>query len=54
MSNVYIENDYENRDDYLRCLAEEYGLNLDDVKLVADTLGEEEDFDALVTTLQDM
>jgi hypothetical protein len=50
---VYQENGYENRQDYLKCMAEDYGLPLDTVLLLADTLGPEEDFDALVCALED-
>lgn len=48
--NVYEQNGYEDRQDYLDCLADEYG---DMVYEIADLLGENEDFDGLVTTLED-
>jgi len=48
--NIYEQNGYENREDYLNYLAEEYG---DLVYEVADLLGPEEDFDGLVTTMED-
>lgn len=51
MENVYKENGYENRKDYLNRLAEEYGRN---VYFLADMLGESEDFDGLLTSLEDM
>lgn len=38
--------------DYLQCLAEDMGLEVDTVMEV-DTLGENEDFDGLVTLLED-
>ena len=44
---------YESRKDYLTCLAEELGLETDTVFLLADLLGPTEDFDGLVTTLED-
>ena len=50
MSNVYIENGYKNRRDYLASLAENYGSK---VWALADILGPTEDFDGLVTTLED-
>ena len=50
---VYQEQGYESRADYLQCLADDYGLELDFVLMAADLLGETEDFDGLVTTLQD-
>ena len=51
--NVYIENGYENRKDYLECLAEEYDVDYDTVVDIAMLLGENEDFDGLVTALED-
>ena len=54
MANVYTNNGYENRADYLFCMSDEYGINIDQVEMVADLLGPTEDFDGLVTTLQDM
>jgi len=50
---VYTDNGYDNRKDYLKSLADEYGLNTVDVFVLADVLGPNEDFDGLVTTLQD-
>jgi hypothetical protein len=47
---VYVENGYANRTEYLKSLAEEYG---DKVYALADLLGENEDFDGLVTSLED-
>ena len=48
--NVYEKNGFENRQEYLDSLAEEYG---DMVYDIADLLGETEDFDGLITTLED-
>lgn len=45
---------YASREDYLECLAEEYGVDLETVETLADLLGPNEDFDGLVTMLQDM
>ncbi|MBE0661140.1 MAG: hypothetical protein IH597_01630 [Bacteroidales bacterium] len=42
------------REEYLRNLAEEYGLPVADVFEVAYVLGESEDFDGLITALEDM
>jgi len=50
---VYTENGYENRNDYLNSLAEEYGVPTDIVYAAAGLLGPSEDFDGLVTTIQD-
>jgi len=48
--NVYRQNGYENRQDYLNTLAMEYG---DSVYDLAELLGAEEDFDGLLTSLGD-
>ena len=51
---VYKANGYNDREDYLSCLAEDYGVDLDTVKVLADLLGPNEDFDGLVSQLEDM
>ena len=51
--NVYIENGYENRKDYLESLSEEYDVDYDTVVDIAMLLGENEDFDGLVAALED-
>lgn len=51
--NVYQENGFENRDDYLEFLADEYGMSLLEVLSLADLLGPNEDFDGLVSALED-
>ena len=50
---VYTDNWYENRGGYLKSLAEDYGIELHIVESIAGLLGENEDFDGLVTSLQD-
>lgn len=52
-SNVYIENGYSNRTAYLETLAEEYGADMHTVKSLAGLLGESEDFDGLVSALEE-
>ena len=47
---VYEQNGFADRQEYLDCLAEDYG---DMVYAIANLLGETEDFDGLVTTLED-
>ena len=49
----YQDNGYKDRNDYLMCLADEYGISLGVVLALADALGPNEDFDGLVTTLED-
>ena len=44
MENVYQENGYKNRYDYLVCLSEEYGVDKGTVFAIASMLGENEDF----------
>ena len=51
--NVYQENGYKDRKDYLKSLAEDFDMEYEDVLMLATTLGEEEDFDGLVAVLED-
>ena len=51
--NIYQENGYTDRDDYLTCLSEDYGVSIEDVYSLAEMLGEHEDFDGLVSALED-
>jgi len=51
---IYQENGYDNRIDYLRDLSETYGIDLQTVFTLADILGPDEDFDGLVTSLEDL
>ena len=53
-TDVYKANGYEGREDYLSCLAEDYGLSLEEVvRPLAELLGPDEDFDGLVSSLED-
>ena len=51
--NPYTDNGYKDRNDYLNCLADEMGIDPAMVHAGADMLGPNEDFDGLVTTLED-
>jgi hypothetical protein len=51
--NVYQQNGYDNREHYLECLAEDFEVPSHVVYMIADLLGENEDFDGLVTSLED-
>jgi len=51
---IYIDEGYKNRKEYLESLAEEYGISIENVCMAADMLGPDEDFDGLITTLEDM
>ena len=52
--NIYKQNEYTDRDDYLTCLSEDYGVPIEDVYSLAEMLGENEDFDGLVSALEDI
>ena len=51
--NVYERKGFNNRKEYLEHLAEEYGIDHGMVFAAAATLGPNEDFDGLVTMLED-
>jgi hypothetical protein len=51
--NVYVENGYKNRKDYLESLSDDYGVDESVVFALADMLGSNEDFDGLVSELED-
>jgi len=51
--NIYQENGYKDRQDYLECMAEDYGVPLEVVVSLAEVLGENEDWDGLVLALED-
>ncbi len=50
----YLEYGAESRAEYLAMLAEDYDVPLSTVYAMADVLGPNEDFDGLVTSLEDM
>ena len=50
---IYQDNGYANRDEYLESLAEAAGDESWKVYAAAELLGPNEDFDGLITTLQD-
>jgi hypothetical protein len=52
--NIYIEEGYQSRRHYLECLAEDMGIDKTTVFMTASILGSSEDFDGLITTLEDM
>jgi hypothetical protein len=53
IDNVYEMNGFADRQDYLDDLADNMGIDRDTVAMLADMLGESEDFDGLVTSLED-
>ena len=54
MMNAYTENGYKNRREYLDSLSEDMGIDRETVHMMAGLLGPSEDFDGLITTLEDM
>jgi len=54
MKNIYAENGFKSRKDYLVSLAEQFGVSEDTVFTLAGILGKTEDFDGLVSSLEDM
>lgn len=51
--NIYVENGYANRREYLDSLAEDFGIDNETVYALASVLGKSEDFDGLVSALED-
>lgn len=45
--------EYDNRIEYLEDLADNFGIDNDTVYAIADILGESEDYDGLISTLED-
>lgn len=50
--NVYVQNGFKDREDYLDSLRDDYGAEA--VDLLTSVLPESEDFDGLVTSLEDI
>lgn len=50
---IYQEKGYNSREDYLQCMADDYGVPLEVVNNLAMMLGEIEDFDGLIVALED-
>ena len=53
MENIYNQKGYKNRKDYLVSIADEYGIEESTVFFIANILGEAEDFDGLISTIED-
>lgn len=51
--NIYQENGFKDREDYLQGLAEDYDVSVETVYCLADLYGEDEDFDGLPVALED-
>lgn len=52
--NIYKRHGYDSREEYLESLADDFGIDPERVYMMADILGESEDFDGLVSELEDM
>jgi len=50
---IYVANGYKDRGDYLDSLADDRGIDRMAVDIIADVLGETEDFDGLISALDD-
>lgn len=50
---IYTDEGYRSRKHYIKCVAEEYGVPVTVAFVIADTLGKDEDFDGLLTALED-
>ena len=54
MTDIYRDNGYNDREDYLSCIAEDYGLDLEQVvRPIANLLSSSDDFDGLIAMLED-
>ena len=53
VSNIYTDNGYTDRDDYLDDLAANNGIDRETVDMISDVLGPNEDFDGLVSSIED-
>ena len=52
--NIYQENGYKSRKDYLQSLAEEYGVDYQTVACLSALLGDDESFDGLISAVEDV
>jgi hypothetical protein len=51
---IYTDEGFTGRRDYLESLAEDYGIDTDTVFAMASILGSSEDFDGLISSLEDL
>lgn len=52
--NDYIEAGYETRKQYLESLSDQYDVDIEMVIALASLLGRDEDFDGLISALEDL
>ena len=50
---IYTDEGYESRRDYLISLADDFGMDEETVFAIAGMMGSSEDFDGLITSLED-
>jgi len=50
---IYVANGYKDRAEYLDSLADDRGIDRMTVDMLSDVLGESEDFDGLISALDD-
>jgi len=50
---IYTDKGYESRSDYLISMADNFGVDVDTVFAISEMLGSSEDFDGLITSLED-
>lgn len=50
---IYQQNGFKDRQEYLESLCDEYSVDMYSVSCIAEILGENEDFDGLVSSLND-
>ena len=53
MENIYEQNGYDNRKHYIKCQADDLGVDHDTAFMIASMLGPNEDFDGFITSLED-
>jgi hypothetical protein len=51
---IYTDEGFTGRRDYLESLAEDYGIDASTVFAMASILGSNEDFDGLISSLEDL
>ncbi len=52
--NVYKQNGFKDRRDYLKSVADDFGTDMMVVTGIAEILGENEDLDGLISALEDL
>jgi len=53
IATIYEIKGYKNRDEYLESISEDYGVPVSTVYSIATILGEDEDFDGLISSIED-